>query len=230
MAEHPLLRKASHKENYRLEKKNIGRPDTILKIHPYLKINLIIAVIFLFCALAYGAENNTDTAAPERFFTEMGVIAAYGTAGELPDGQYRTVLLSGHLGVDLKRYFQGLKTHRGSLSVFLEPQIVVATDPERDYEFGVGVGIQYRYPLADKLSFYLLGSVGPHFITVNTTQQKRGFIFSDVAGTGVYYHITKDSAINVGYRIRHLSNADLGKPNGGINTHFAVIGYSVFFK
>jgi hypothetical protein len=86
------------------------------------------------------------------------------------------------------------------------------------------------YPFTDRLSIYIMGSVGPHYISIVTKDQANGFIFSDVIGTGLYYYLSKDSAINVGYRVRHLSNAGLAEPNGGIDTHFGVIGYSVFFN
>jgi opacity protein-like surface antigen len=81
----------------------------------------------------------------------------------------------------------------------------------------------------DWVSVYIMGSVGPHYISVVSTRQANGFIWSDVIGGGFYFHLTNDSAINVGYRFRHLSNAHFATPNGGIDTNFVIVGYSVFF-
>ena len=163
-----------------------------------------------------------------RFFTEMGFITGFGSAS-IPEGNYQPIFLIGHFGVDLKRYFSGLKNHSGTLSVFLEPQINPVVNPQTDFEFGIGIGLQYMHPIIGNLSAYVLGSIGPHYISVVTTKQASGFIFADTIGAGFYYYLTKDSAINVGYRFRHMSNANLADPNGGIDTSSGVIGYSVFF-
>jgi len=193
-----------------------------------LKI-LIVFVIILSVNYAYCSEDvQKEGRSSDKFFTEMGFITGFGSA-KIPEGTYQPILLIGHFGVDMKRYFRELKNHRGTLSVFLEPQFNPVFSPQTDFECGIGVGIQYMYPLADKLSIYILGSVGPHYISVVTSQQASGFLFSNVIGGGLYYYLTKKSAINAGYRLRHLSNANLAEPNLGINTSFGVIGYSVFF-
>jgi hypothetical protein len=193
-----------------------------------LKIFIVFAIILsanhAYCSEDVQKEGRTS----DRFFTEMGFITGFGS-GNIPEGTYQPILLIGHFGVDMKRYFQGLKDHRGTLSVFLEPQFNPVFSPQTDFELGVGVGIQYMYPVMDKLSIYVLGSVGPHYISLVTSQQATGFIFSDTIGAGLYYYLTKDSAINAGYRLRHISNANCASPNLGINTNFGVIGYSVFF-
>src|SRR5512137_2412935 len=87
-----------------------------------LKI-LIVFVIVLSVNYAYCAEDvQKEGRTSNRFFTEMGFVTGFGS-GSLPEGSYQPVFLIGHFGVDLKRYFPGLKNHSGALSVFLEPQI-----------------------------------------------------------------------------------------------------------
>lgn len=190
---------------------------------------LIVFVIILSVNYAYCAEDvQKEGRASDRFFTEMGFITGFGN-GSIPEGSYQPVFLIGHFGVDLKRYFSELKNHRGTLSFFLEPQINPVVNPRTDFECGIGIGLQYMYPIMGKLSVYALGSVGPHYISVVTTKQASGFIFADSIGAGFYYYLTKDSALNAGYRFRHMSNANLADPNGGIDTNSGVIGYSVFF-
>ena len=176
----------------------------------------IVVVIILFANYAYCEEAKKEGRASDRFFTEMGFITGFGSAS-IPEGSYQPVFLIGHFGVDLKRYFSGLKNHSGTLSVFLEPQINPVVNPSTDIELGIGVGLQYMHPIVGNLSAYALGSVGPHYISVATTKQANGFIFADTVGAGFYY------------RFRHMSNANLAKPNGGIDTNSGVIGYSVFF-
>ncbi|MGZ3580521.1 MAG: acyloxyacyl hydrolase [Syntrophales bacterium] len=201
----------------------------MLKRGRLAKLNIFIVVIIIFFAnYAYCEEAQKEGRASNRFFTEMGFIAGFGN-GSIPEGSYQPIFLIGHFGVDLKRYFSGLKNHSGTLSVFLEPQINPVVNPQTDIELGIGIGLQYMHPIIGNLSAYILGSIGPHYISVVTTKQANGFIFADTIGAGFYYYLTRDSAINVGYRLRHMSNANLAEPNGGIDTNSGVIGYSVFF-
>ena len=214
----------------RQEKNYRGEVSRMLNLRgaALLKI-FIVFVIILSVNYAYCSEEVQKEGRPsERFFTEMGFIAGFGN-GSIPEGSYQPVFLIGHFGVDLKRYFSGLKNHSGTLSVFLEPQINPVVNPQTDFELGIGIGLQYTHPIIGNLSVYALGSAGPHYISVVTTKQASGFIFADTIGAGFYYYLTKDSAINVGYRFRHMSNANLADPNGGIDTNSGVIGYSVFF-
>jgi lipid A 3-O-deacylase len=202
----------------------------MLNLRSAALLKMLIAFVTIFSVnYAYCSEDvQKEGRASDRLFTEMGFITGFGN-GSIPEGSYQPVFLIGHFGVDLKRYFSGLKNHSGTLSVFLEPQINPVVNPQTDIEFGIGIGLQYMHPIIGNLSAYALGSVGPHYISVVTSKQANGFIFANTIGAGFYYYLTKDSAINVGYRLRHMSNANLAEPNGGIDTNSGVIGYSVFF-
>ncbi len=165
----------------------------------------------------------------ESFFNETRIVVGLGT-GCLPEGTYQPILLSGYIGIDLKKHFPKLARLSGTLSFILEPQIRTILEPESAVECGLGIGLHYRYPIRDSLSFYLMGSIGPHYLAIETSEQARGFLFTDSLEAGLYYHLTKDSAITLGYRFNHLSNAHLKLPNNGIDSHFAILGYSVFFN
>ena len=190
---------------------------------------VILALIFFFSNGVWGSEGKGGEGSGGTFFTEMGVVTGYGS-GNIPEGRYQPILLIGHFGVDLKRYISGLRNHQGTLSAFIEPQVNPVLDPSTNFEAGIGVGLQYSYPVYEPLSLYILGSTGPHYVSVVTKKQANGFLFSNVFGAGIYYYLSKDSALHVGYRYRHMSNADLAEPNGGIDTHMGVVGYSLFFK
>ena len=83
-------------------------------------VTVVFFLVILFCqtALCAGQTHKKNTAT-ERFFTEAAFITGFGS-GDIPEGHYQPVLLIGHFGVDLKRYFTALKNHRGILSVFVE--------------------------------------------------------------------------------------------------------------
>jgi len=202
----------------------------MVTLHKYKLLNTVIVIFIIFSgSYAYCIEElEKRSHTTDRLFTEMAIITGFGT-GSIPEGNYQPILLIGHFGIDLKKYFRKLENHRGTFSFFLEPQFNTVVNPATDFEFGIGLGFQYMYPITEKLSAYIMGSTGPHYISVVTTEQANGFLFSNAVGAGLYYYLTNNSAINVGYRFRHVSNADLATPNGGINTNFAIIGYSVFF-
>jgi lipid A 3-O-deacylase len=85
------------------------------------------------------------------------------------------------------------------------------------------------HPLTENISAYMMIAWGTHYIFAVTQKQANGFIFSDTRGAGFSFFLTKKSMVSVGYRWRHLSNADLKSPNRGINNHFGLIGYSILF-
>ncbi len=115
------------------------------------------------------------------------------------------------------------------MSLIAEPQYNLVFSPNREYEFGIGLGIEYMHPLFDRFNFYTLLTSGPHYISMASTDQASGFIFSSTAGAGFYYFVTPGAAVNAGYRVRHISNAGLKWPNLGINTHLGLVGISWFF-
>ena len=161
--------------------------------------------------------------------SELGVISGYGK-GSVYEGSYQVIPFILHIGIDAKVFFSNLVGHKGTLSFIIEPQLNRVTEPEKDIEFGIGIGVQYSYPLTERFSPYILGVVGPHYLDLATETQARGFIFSCTVGTGSYLFLTKDIALNIGYRLRHMSNAYTRSPNYGIDSHFAIAGVSVFFR
>ena len=161
--------------------------------------------------------------------SELGLISGYGK-GSVYEGSYQVIPFILHIGIDAKVFFSNLVGHKGTLSFVIEPQFNRVTEPEKDIEFGIGVGVQYSYPLAERFSPYIVGVVGPHYLNLATETQARGFIFSCTIGAGSYFFLTKDIALNIGYRLRHMSNAYTRSPNHGIDSNFAIAGLSVFFK
>jgi hypothetical protein len=196
-----------------------------LKTYPIL----IFLCLLLFSHPSTAAESNQTGAKPAEkgLIDESSVITGFGT-GNIAEGHYTPILFIWHVGMDTEKLFPKLKC-RGRLSLFLEPQFNFVTGPDTDFEVGMGIGIQYLYPFSERISAYILASTGPHYISVVTEDQANRFNFADLVGCGLYYFFSPHSAINVGYRFRHISNAGLAMPNDGIDTQFMTVGYSVFF-
>ena len=200
-----------------------------IRILKRLKTPLLTLTILLVAAPLYALESSTGPPRQSQpFFKEIGFITGYGGAS-IPEGTYETVPLILHCGTDLSKFFPGLKGHRGLLTAYIEPQVNPVIGPEDDMEFGVGVGLQYQYPVTPFLSIYVNASTGPFYVSVDTADQADGFIFANHVGAGAYFFVNKNTAVNAGYRLRHMSNANTREPNGGIDSHFGVIGISWFY-
>jgi len=194
-------------------------------------------VIVLFALIALAAIPGAGLAADEGsgdqrpngpLITELGAIIGYGN-GTIAESDYTTLLIIAHIGMDINRFIPALRDNRGTLSFFLEPQFNPVFTPSSQYEFGLGIGLQYAYPVTEFISPYILGVTGPQYISVNTAQQANGLNFASAVGAGLYFSLTKNTSLNVGYRYRHVSNANLKEPNGGINSQILLLGLSFFF-
>jgi hypothetical protein len=198
----------------------------------HLRIVVVIAslLILLPAGTACAADDKpAPVTTKETFFSELGFYAGVGY-GEVVEGPYIPIYFIVHMGMDMKRWFPSLQGHRGTLSLFFEPQFAFAYfNKENGVEFGVGVGLKYAYPIGDSYSVYILGSVGPHFITLDSQDQFSGFIFNDTIGLGTAFNISPGSAINIECRLRHLSNAEIQKPNYGIENLIGLVGYTLYF-
>jgi len=164
----------------------------------------------------------------DSFFTEVGFITGFGY-GTLTEGDYFPVPLIVHLGVDMKRWFPSLQDHRGVLTAFLEPQFNLVFGAEFSTEGGASIGLKYRYPLNDAVSVYGLYSAGFLLITVDTVDQANGFNFANAVGIGINFNIMPGAALDLGFRFRHVSNADLRDPNCGIDSYLGTIGFMISY-
>ena len=121
-----------------------------------------------------------------------------------------------------------LKGKKDDLFIYLEPQLVwVWFDPDRkkEIEFGANLGLKYRLNFNKKTA--LIGAIGsgPHYITAETPKQVKGFIFSDNFTLGLKQTVGGgDTDLHLRTRFRHISNANLKKPNQGIDSWFLIFG------
>lgn len=93
-------------------------------------------------------------------------------------------------------------------------------------EYAFNVGILVRYKLKKRMSFFILGSVGPMISDTETERLAKGLAFSDIIAFGVAYKIGK-IVFEVRPGLRHVSNADLQFPNCGHNSTNIDFGISV---
>lgn len=138
---------------------------------------LLFVLFFLFlpcifpplpsCEEKPAPAKNLQVTRKSAIFTEKGLFLGIGS-GSLPEGHYSPFVIIGHFGVDLKRLvrLEFLKGHEGSMTVFVEPQFSYVSERGSDFEYGIGLGLQYKYPFLASVHGYILGVIGPHYISV----------------------------------------------------------------
>lgn len=118
---------------------------------------------------------------------------------------------------------------RSRLFLVTEPQLnfFVHENDVKHFEVGANLGLQYRWYFNPVSWFFTQISTGPHYISLNSPRQAGGFIFSDNLAFGISIKTVKALRTEVQYRLRHLSNASIKRPNAGINNHFIMLGLAL---
>ncbi len=190
-----------------------------------------VLIVFSFFILSSFAQAK-DYGHLGSMVRESGFVIGYGNGhinGE--DRVYRPLLLIYHIGFDAHKLFPSIiPDSKGKLTFYLEPQFNPLLVPSDQYEVGIGFGAEYRFKIINDIDAYIMGGSGLHDISFGSQDQAEGFNFNDTIGIGLYIHLFKNSALNLGLRLRHISNAGIKKPNRGINSYFGTVGYSLFFN
>jgi len=76
-------------------------------------------------------------------------------------------------------------------------------------------------------SLYAIFGFGPMTINKRTERLAKGFAFVSTIGFGLRTQLNKHLFLNVSAKLRHLSNAELKQPNGGINTASVGFGFNL---
>jgi hypothetical protein len=180
---------------------------------------IIILVLFL------NSFNAKSQETPKNFFSEKGFKIGVSTYSvTLPEGKnYKPLLLMGNFGWELTK-----KEKKGKWWIMFEPQFnpIFLDTKLKELEFGINVALRYKYKIGENSFFYSQLGSGPHFITIATDRQAHGFIFSDNLAIGLSNKIFGNWMLETEFRIRHISNANVMKPNRGMNNLFIVVGIS----
>lgn len=78
-----------------------------------------------------------------------------------------------------------------------------------------------------KFTPYAEAGTGPALEAVNLPEQGTWFNFYNFVGLGLDFDLGEGSLVELGVRLRHISNAGLDERNNGINTIQVHLGYSV---
>lgn len=180
------------------------------------------AFIFSSCSSVRASERDSTTYSRH----SIGFVSGYGAQrlGFIDIGvdyTYQVTFLQVQYACNV---FQKKKW---SIDIIAQPQFNpvkykrpdAAFESMNGFEFGVNIGGLFGYYVyKDILRLYTLLSLGPHYISGAPERQKEGFIFSDNFFLGLQARVGKHIHLDFRPGFRHISNASLKRPNGGVNT------------
>ena len=189
-------------------------------------ISIVLVFILLLCPL-----HTIGFSEQPRYAPKLEFLTGYGSARIKQKGVYHVIPFFFDFNFDLTALLEKHKIRfPGSLTFVLEPFISYVFSPNRNVEVGNNIAFKIGI-LAEtsKLQPYFKGGSGPIFISQHTREQGTQFNFNDFAALGVHYFFTKTVALTFEYRFRHISNAEIKKPNRGIDSHFGLCGVAFLF-
>jgi hypothetical protein len=194
-----------------------------------MKHYLIFILLLIFIRNSYCQENHQQKLIN---YLSAGVLSEIGISYyEIDSGdRYTPIILGGVLELPLyktKNFFNV------SLSFFPNVAVVLHPKSQTSYEFGFNVRVNLNFAVSPY--DVIRGSIGsgPHYIDYQCCRQADGFLFSDyfLASYIRYFKLNKiycSLVIELGYR--HISNAGIEKPNGGISNFIVGLGFNVLIN
>lgn len=185
-------------------------------------MKIISILLTAFFILFFQTIKAQDVEELQRFKTR-GFLVGYGKAIN-KETNYRIIYLASDFSWSFRKY----PKKKFFAAWYFEPQInPVRSNRPWDVEFGTNLGIRTYWKINNGFYFYQMLGSGPHFITADVKRQAKGFIFSDNAALGFMKGLEKKNLfLNLQLRWRHISNAGLKDPNGGVDSWNVLIGIS----
>jgi len=187
--------------------------------------------LLLACALIPG---KLDAKTPDTHegvhLDEIAIGSGYAWGHmKFTEADFNAVPLFVRFGFDMNSVF-GMQNSKGTLQLAFEPFCNPVTEPDSGVEAGLDVFIRYLHPVAPSVKLVAEIGSGPMYLSIDSEEQgDAGFNFLNQFGLGAQFAVSDNSAITLGYRFRHLSNAGTSQPNRGINSNAVVVSYSLLY-
>jgi lipid A 3-O-deacylase len=156
-----------------------------------------------------GEQNNVEN---HRTISGVSFVNVEPRFGYFPFEQFGKGWLKGALETGLESWFR----------YYLEPDTATAE--------GLKGALRYHVLGFGPLVPYIEATGGAAGTNLKVKEIRSTFTFVVEAGAGVSYFVTREMAINAGYRFQHLSNGHTASPNRGVNSDSGVIGLTYYFK
>lgn len=195
-----------------------------------MAIGIFILSVFILSCFGTSVFAERPVEGIGKWLQEVGVFSGYITGDLKEKEDLRIVPLGMRFGFDLKPFTKKFGFNpKGMLEMIYEPFINHIIAPKSNVELGLAFLFRYSYPLTGKLYPYIEAGSGLHYMTLQTREQSTQFNFIDQGGGGITYFLKKNLALDIGYRFRHISNAGIKEPNGGINANVYTVGLAYYY-
>ena len=193
---------------------------------------ILTAVILLGLLLTAQGFCLTEEEKNPKTFEGIEFLAGF-SSGELTRGQrsYMMAPVSVAFDFNLKNLTKKLGFNPVQLLQFqIEQFLGLITSPKNNLETGTILWLKMGFfPDTWKFQPYAKLGVGLNYMTAHIRDQSTQFDFTEQAALGMHYYFTKNTALTLEGRIRHLSNAGIKEPNHGFNSYSLLTGVSYRF-
>jgi hypothetical protein len=118
----------------------------------------------------------------------------------------------------------------GAVEVGLEPLYQRYIDPQPAFWAGLMLVARYHFLALGRFVPYVEVAGGPGGTDLNVSEIRSDFSFVVWGGAGASLFLTDRTAVYVGYRYEHNSNAGTASPNRGLDFHMVVTGVSYYVR
>lgn len=115
--------------------------------------------------------------------------------------------------------------YQGNVDIVGETEFFASFEPRTGSSAGVAVLLRYNFQFDKRIVPFIDAGVGVGYLDFDLRDQSDGLIFYPQAGFGVHYFLSDRLAMNVSYRLHHMSNAGSEQPNNGINANLGLFGF-----
>ncbi len=201
------------------------------KSRGFILLLAVLGIIFISSSSVSAEETEKPKEGIGKWLQEVGLITGFIDGKLKNQNNFNAAVLGVRFGFDLKPFTKKMFNFEpiGLLELVYEPFINPVTSPESNVELGLPVFFKYAFPVTQKFYPFIEVGTGPYYTSLSTYEQGTQFNFISQGGVGLSYFFKKDASINVEYRRRHVSNAGIKEPNGGIDANVYIAGVSWYF-
>lgn len=176
----------------------------------------------LLAALAAALMFAAPGQAQAKFFQEWGLTAFGNQSMDIDNGTLSEAGVIFHVAAPL------VDNKDLRLDFRLEGLLGTFWDHGSGVEVGVIPGLRLYVGKA-KVQPYLEAGIGPSYNSLDIQELGIGFNFLSYGGVGLRFPLGDKTTLELGYRLRHISNAGLDDRNHGVTSNQVQIGFAVSF-
>lgn len=192
-------------------------------------ILLLFIILTLSVAAPVSAQEPDDVnlTNAKRHWTVMG---GYGTTHKglgATETRVETLDVILRYGYFLTKELGG-SWYRGRHEILSEIPVRMVTYPETAIITGINLLAVWTFTSSKRITPYIFAGGGPVYTNLDIAGLGAELNFNYQGGVGGYYFIKKDTALNVNYRLHHISNAGTAEPNEPLNSSRVLFGVTLF--